>query len=64
MQETKTIREKGQWVKITRGEDGTFYFARGDEGNLIAHDKWQCPRRMIPTWDDAIAHAKYRMEKF
>lgn len=65
MQTVKTIRAHGQWVKITR--DGTarkFIFSRGTEGAFQAMESHSYPFEFMPTWQDAVEHAKGRMEAF
>lgn len=55
---TRYVRERGQWVKITRdGEGKTWHFARGWDDSVKAHESqvWSLKRF---TWADAIAFAQ------
>jgi hypothetical protein len=64
MRTEKTIRAKGQWVKITRRVDKSFVIARGHEGECQAHEVKEYPARLMPTWGDAVAHAEVQMETY
>ena len=58
---SKILRENGQWVEIARDKDKKFTFWRGFSG-VRAHDITTWPVSAIPTWKEAIIHAKEIMK--
>ena len=64
MESEKTIRAKGQWVKITRREDKSFVFARGYDKQHRPHDVEELTEEWIPTWEAAIVHAEVQIDSY
>jgi hypothetical protein len=59
------IRNKGQWVKITRDSKArTFSFARGYDGNFQAVTVQTWPMSAIPTWVDAEYFAQRAIDTY
>jgi hypothetical protein len=58
----KTIRGKGQWVKITR-DAKRFTFARGRDGDAKAVEVTSWPIKAF-TWSAAVRHARLSINTY
>lgn len=54
----KTIRNSGQWLKITRdNKERTFTFARGYAGDFQAKELETLSFKWVANWTEAIERA-------
>ena len=61
----RTIRDKGQWIKITRDSKARkFSFARGYEGQIKAVSVNTWPMSAIPTWKEAEEFAQQAIDTY